>query len=82
MLTEPMGKILTVGMGKVLDIYTDHDVSVELVKAGLAWHYKQYSKDPVLAKAEVEARRARMGLWAKPVAVPPWEWRMSHGEEI
>jgi micrococcal nuclease len=53
------------------------DVSVELVRAGLAWHYKQYSKDPVLAKAEVEARGAKRGLWAMPGAVPPWEWRKS-----
>ena len=51
------------------------DVSVELVKAGLAWHYKKYSSDPVLAEAEVEARRAKVGLWSMPGAVPPWEWR-------
>ena len=48
---------------------------MELVKAGLAWHYKQYSKDPVLAEAEVEARRGKAGLWSMPGAVPPWEWR-------
>jgi endonuclease YncB( thermonuclease family) len=51
------------------------DVSLELVKAGLAWHFKRYSSDPVLAEAEVEARRARVGLWSMPGAVPPWEWR-------
>ena len=53
------------------------DVSRELVRAGLAWHYKRYSKDPVLAEAEAEARRAEVGLWSMPSAVPPWEWRKS-----
>ena len=30
----------------------DDDISLELVKAGLAWHYKKYSSDPELAAAE------------------------------
>jgi micrococcal nuclease len=51
------------------------DVSLELVKAGLAWHFKRYSSDPVLAEAEVQARRAKVVLWSMPGAVPPWEWR-------
>jgi len=50
------------------------NVNLELVKAGLAWHYKQYSKDEALSKAEAEARAAKIGLWSMP-AVPPWEWR-------
>ena len=36
------------------------DVSLGLVKAGLAWHYKKYSSDPVPADAEVDARRGRI----------------------
>jgi micrococcal nuclease len=51
------------------------DVSLELVKAGFAWHYKQYSNDPTLSQAEIEARNARAGLWADPHAVAPWEFR-------
>ena len=34
----------------------DQDLSVALVTAGLAWHYTRYSDDPVLARAEVQAR--------------------------
>ncbi len=34
----------------------DRDVSLELVKAGLAWHYKKYSGDPTLASAKQQAR--------------------------
>ena len=47
----------------------------ELLKAGLAWHYKQYSRDPELAKLEFQARSQKKGLWAQPNPVPPWEYR-------
>ena len=53
------------------------DVSVELLKAGLAWHYMQYSSDVTLAAAEQDARRARRGLWAGSNPVPPWVARRS-----
>ena len=45
-----------------------------LVRAGLAWWYRKYSSDPVLAGLEAEARAAKRGLWAK-AAVPPEQWR-------
>ena len=49
----------------------------ELVKAGMAWHYKEYSKDETLAKLEKEAKEKKIGLWSDPHAIAPWEWR--HG---
>lgn len=51
------------------------DVNAEMVKTGFAWHYKQYSKSLELARLEAGARAARIGLWADPDPVPPWEWR-------
>ena len=51
------------------------DVSVALVRAGMAWHYKQYSSDPILAEAERAARAEGLGLWSRHDAVPPWEYR-------
>jgi micrococcal nuclease len=52
------------------------DVNKELLKgAGLAWHYKQYSRDPELAKLEFEARSKKVGLWKEPDQIAPWEWR-------
>jgi endonuclease YncB( thermonuclease family) len=59
----------------------DQDVSLELVRVGLAWHYKKYSSDPVLAEAEVEARRVNVGLWSMPSPVPPWEYRRGRGRQ-
>ena len=50
----------------------------ELVAAGLAWHYKYYSDDPVLAELEVKAQEKKLGLWADENPIPPWEWRKIH----
>lgn len=47
----------------------------ELVRAGFAWHYKAYSKDPALAALEIEAREARRGLWVDPSPTAPWDFR-------
>jgi micrococcal nuclease len=60
-------------------LVANHDVSLELVKVGLAWHYKRYSSDPVLAEAEAEARRLKKGLWSMPNPIPAWEYRRLHG---
>ena len=51
------------------------DVNLQMVKEGLAWHYKKYSKSAELAKAEAEAKEGKKGLWAEPNPVPPWEFR-------
>jgi endonuclease YncB( thermonuclease family) len=53
------------------------ELNLELVRAGLAWHYKRYSDDPALAEAERAARAAKRGLWRDPSPVPPWEFRRS-----
>jgi micrococcal nuclease len=47
----------------------------ELVKKGLAWHFKKYSKDKTLAVFELNARKTRAGLWSLSNPIPPWEFR-------
>jgi micrococcal nuclease len=47
----------------------------ELVAAGLAWQYTEYSKDRTLAELEKGARGKRLGLWADRSPLPPWEFR-------
>ena len=47
----------------------------ELVKNGLAWHYRKYSKDSILQDLEDNARRNKIGLWQDKNAMAPWEWR-------
>ncbi|MCS7315255.1 MAG: thermonuclease family protein [Bryobacterales bacterium] len=52
----------------------------ELVRAGLAWWYREYAPEArELERLEREARAARRGLWADPRAVPPWEYRRYQG---
>ena len=51
------------------------DVNLQMVKDGLAWHYRRYSKSAELSMAEAEAKAGKKGLWADPNPVPPWEFR-------
>jgi len=48
-----------------------------MVRAGLAWAYARYLRDPRIAALEREARVARRGLWRDPNPTPPWSYR--HG---
>lgn len=55
------------------------DLSLALVKAGLAWWYVKYAPaDSEIARAEREAKAARRGLWSTPAPVPPWQYRKEH----
>lgn len=56
-------------------IVNGRDLSLELARAGMAWHFVRYSSDKALAAAESQARAAKRGLWADPSPVPPWDWR-------
>lgn len=51
------------------------NASRELLKAGFAWWYKQYSKDETLGALEQEAREGKRGLWADANPLPPWVYR-------
>lgn len=55
--------------------YQGKDLSEELIKNGLAWHYVHYSKDPKLASLEREAREAGLNIWSEKKPIPPWEYR-------
>ena len=50
-------------------------VNKELVKNGLAWHYKRYSSDSEYTRLELQARQLKRGLWKDPYPIPPWQWR-------
>jgi hypothetical protein len=62
-------------VGEVL-LPDGRSLNQELVRAGLAWWYRQYApQDTTLAQLEAEAQTAKRGLWADAHPVPPWEWR-------
>jgi endonuclease YncB( thermonuclease family) len=56
-----------------------HHINLELLEEGMAWHYKKYSTDQVLATAEVKAKELKLGLWRQPNPTAPWDFR-SGGE--
>ncbi|WP_423149724.1 thermonuclease family protein [Rubrolithibacter danxiaensis] len=47
----------------------------ELLKAGLAWHYKYFDKSKELADLELVARNKKIGIWSMSNAIAPWEFR-------
>ncbi len=57
------------------------NLNLELLKAGLAWHYKQYSKDEAYSEAEKKARENMLGLWGGNNPVPPWDFRNGKTEQ-
>ncbi|HYW72364.1 MAG TPA: thermonuclease family protein [Pyrinomonadaceae bacterium] len=65
----------------------DKDINLEQIKAGMAWHYKEYEREQspqdreVYARAEDEAHRTRRGLWADPNPVEPGEFRREQRRE-
>lgn len=79
------GQIVTIENEKKFDRYNrligvvinekGDTVNKELVKAGLAWHYKKYSTDEEYDKLEFTARGNKVGLWRDGDPTPPWNWR-------
>lgn len=51
------------------------DVNKEMVKSGLAWQYKKYSKDISFGELEAQARERKLNIWSNPNPVAPWEFR-------
>ncbi|WP_269686008.1 thermonuclease family protein [Flavobacterium lacustre] len=51
------------------------NLNKELVKQGLAWHFKKYSDNLEYSNLEIEAKNYRIGLWSEENPIAPWEWR-------
>lgn len=66
-------------VGKV--IIDGRDANLAQVVAGMAWHYKKYEGEQILADrllyadAEREARELRRGLWLDAMPIAPWDYR-------
>ena len=54
------------------------NVNQELVKQGMAWHFKRYSTDVLYDELELEARQNKVGLWQDANPIAPWNWRKSN----
>lgn len=51
------------------------ELGAEMIRAGLAWHFKRYSDDELLATLENNAREQKVGLWSVNNPTPPWKYR-------
>lgn len=56
-------------------IYDKKNLSIELLKVGLAWHYKYYSSDENMDSIELSARKNKVGLWSDKYPIEPYKWR-------
>ena len=66
-------------VGKV--ILDKQDICLQMIKDGLAWHYKDYEKEQsktdrdLYRQAELKARESRIGLWQLSNAIEPSSFR-------
>ncbi|MFL2932498.1 MAG: thermonuclease family protein [bacterium] len=52
------------------------DLGLVLVTEGFCWWYTKYAKNNLsLSKAELNARKKKIGVWGHNDPLPPWEWR-------
>lgn len=52
------------------------NLNKELIRKGMTWWYRKYLPFEVeLGRLEEEARNAKVGLWADPSPIPPWEYQ-------
>ena len=51
------------------------DLNLEMLKAGMAFHYKHFDKSIHYADAEESAQKHKIGLWSIPSIQEPWQYR-------
>jgi len=57
------------------------DINLEMVKLGLAWHYKKYESEQsfsdrrAYAQAETDAKKSSLNIWRYSNPVAPWDYR-------
>lgn len=54
---------------------TDKNLSEELLKNGLAWHYRKYDNSKILEGLEQVARKDKINIWSKDNPIFPEEFR-------
>jgi len=66
-------------VGKI--ILGKQDICLQMIKDGMAWHYKDYEKEQpkidrdLYSQAELKAREAKIGLWQDSKAIEPSSFR-------
>jgi endonuclease YncB( thermonuclease family) len=60
-------------IGRVL--VDGEDAGLQMIEAGMAWHFEKYDDNPDYATAHARARENQVGLWAGKDPIAPWQWR-------
>jgi micrococcal nuclease len=68
-ITDPFNRVIAW-------VYIDGEsFNKELLRKGMAWWYRKYLPfEMELADLEEQARKEKIGLWAHPSPIPPWEF--------
>lgn len=63
------------------------DIGLEMIRSGLAWHFKRYENNQAetdriaYAEAEQQSRKEQLGLWSDPNPTPPWTFRHQRSQK-
>lgn len=80
----PVDSVVTVtwtakdNYGRLLAQVTDRNkthINSEMLRLGMAWHFKRYNQSKELATIEEIAKSKKLGLWAAPTPKAPWDYR-------
>jgi len=78
------GKVITINVQSldswgryIAYVYTldGDDVSLLMLKAGMAWHFVKYDNTLAYSNAELDARKFKRGLWYDKAPLAPWDFR-------
>jgi micrococcal nuclease len=61
-------------LAQVYDTSKKH-INSEMLRQGMAWHFKRYNQSKELAAIEEEAKSKKLGLWAESAPKAPWDYR-------
>ena len=67
--------------GRIVATVFDEDglnINEEMIRLGLAWVYRDFTKNPEWLALEQMARDQKIGLWRRNDPIPPWEFRRNH----
>lgn len=67
---------------RIGEIYLkNQNINKAMVRAGMAWHYVEYSNDPAYADLQTQAQKKKVGLWQEPRPLAPWNYRKQRRDE-
>ncbi len=79
--TDRYGRLI----GKIFS--NNKDICLEMIRLGFAWHFKRYENEQSITdrksyeKAEIYAKKVKLGLWKDKKPIAPWDFRDLNKEQ-